>query len=330
MFALGKAVVGSRRGRPAVQTARRAGDPAIRGDPHVHARAARHRPRRRRRRRLRHPVRHGDELSHRRRASARRRSAPRRRSCARTTRRSTSTSSTRSRSSTTATCPVSPGDTERTYAQVEEALAPIVEAGAFAGGARRRPLDHARRAARARAQARPARARAARLARRRVGVSTSGSSTSTARRSSARSRRACSTRDASVQAGMRGSLYGAQDLQDARDLGFTVLSTDELRELGAGALRRARARDGRRAAGVRLVRHRLPRPGVRARHGHARGRAASRRRRRSRSCARCAASRSSAATSSRSRRRTTAPGMVTALAGATVALRAALAAGARG
>ena len=27
--------------------------------------------------------------------------------------------------------PVSPGDTERTYAQVEEALAPIVEAGAF-------------------------------------------------------------------------------------------------------------------------------------------------------------------------------------------------------
>src|SRR5215470_8330800 len=28
--------------------------------------------------------------------------------------------------------PVSPGDTERTYAQVEKALAPIVEAGAFA------------------------------------------------------------------------------------------------------------------------------------------------------------------------------------------------------
>src|SRR5262245_36037183 len=27
--------------------------------------------------------------------------------------------------------PVSPGDTERTYAQVEEALAPIVDAGAF-------------------------------------------------------------------------------------------------------------------------------------------------------------------------------------------------------
>src|SRR5438045_8821402 len=28
--------------------------------------------------------------------------------------------------------PVSPGDTERTYAQVEEALAPVVEAGVFA------------------------------------------------------------------------------------------------------------------------------------------------------------------------------------------------------
>jgi agmatinase len=37
---------------------------------------------------------------------------------------------------------------------------------------------------------------------------------------------------ASVQAGMRGSLYGAEDIQVARDLGFTVLTTDELRDLG--------------------------------------------------------------------------------------------------
>jgi agmatinase len=37
---------------------------------------------------------------------------------------------------------------------------------------------------------------------------------------------------ASVQAGMRGSLYGAEDIEVARDLGFTVLSTDELRALG--------------------------------------------------------------------------------------------------
>ena len=38
---------------------------------------------------------------------------------------------------------------------------------------------------------------------------------------------------ASVQAGMRGSLYGAEDIEVARELGFTVLTTDELRDLGA-------------------------------------------------------------------------------------------------
>jgi agmatinase len=51
---------------------------------------------------------------------------------------------------------------------------------------------------------------------------------------------------ASVQAGMRGSLYGAQDLKDAVDLGFTVLSTDELRDLGPakyGELVRAKVGD---------------------------------------------------------------------------------------
>jgi agmatinase len=49
---------------------------------------------------------------------------------------------------------------------------------------------------------------------------------------------------ASVQAGMRGSLYGPEDITAARDLGFTVLSTRELRELGPAAfgdLVRARA-----------------------------------------------------------------------------------------
>src|SRR6266852_782957 len=38
---------------------------------------------------------------------------------------------------------------------------------------------------------------------------------------------------ASVQAGMRGSLYGAEDIDVAKDMGFTVLTTDELRDLGA-------------------------------------------------------------------------------------------------
>jgi agmatinase len=51
---------------------------------------------------------------------------------------------------------------------------------------------------------------------------------------------------ASVQAGMRGSLYGAADIDDARDMGFIVMSTRELRELGPAAygdLVRARVGD---------------------------------------------------------------------------------------
>ena len=65
--------------------------------------------------------------------------------------------------------PVAPGDTEGTYRRVEEALAPVVEAGVVPARARRRPLDHAGRAARDRQAARPARARPARCARRHVG-----------------------------------------------------------------------------------------------------------------------------------------------------------------
>jgi agmatinase len=37
---------------------------------------------------------------------------------------------------------------------------------------------------------------------------------------------------ASVQAGMRGTVYGPDDLDESRRLGFTVLSTEELRDLG--------------------------------------------------------------------------------------------------
>jgi agmatinase len=48
-----------------------------------------------------------------------------------------------------------------------------------------------------------------------------------------------------VQAGLRGSLYGPDDLSSARELGFTVLSCDELRELGpAGYGDLVRARTG--------------------------------------------------------------------------------------
>jgi agmatinase len=38
---------------------------------------------------------------------------------------------------------------------------------------------------------------------------------------------------ASVQAGMRGSVYAADDLAVSRDLGFTVVESEELRSLGA-------------------------------------------------------------------------------------------------
>jgi agmatinase len=38
--------------------------------------------------------------------------------------------------------------------------------------------------------------------------------------------------EASIQAGMRGGLYGESDLGDARGLGFTVIPSEELRALG--------------------------------------------------------------------------------------------------
>ena len=128
--------------------------------------------------------------------------------------------------------PVSPGDTERTYAQVEEALAPIVDAGIFPaalGG------DHSITLAELRALAR----RHGPLAL--VQLDSHGDTWeqyfgqkffhgTTFKR--AVEEGLLETR-ASVQAGMRGSLYGAEDIDVAKDLGFTVLTTDELRDLGA-------------------------------------------------------------------------------------------------
>jgi agmatinase len=139
--------------------------------------------------------------------------------------------------------PVSPGDTERTYAQIEEALTPIVESGAFAvalGG------DHSITLAELRALARKHGPMAL------VQLDSHGDvweqyfgqqyfHGTTFKRAV---EEGLLDAGASVQAGMRGSLYGAQDLQDARDFGFTVLSTDELRDLGAagyGELVRAKA-----------------------------------------------------------------------------------------
>jgi agmatinase len=130
--------------------------------------------------------------------------------------------------------PVSPGDTERTYGQVEEALAPIVDAGILPvalGG------DHSITLAELRALAR----RYGPLAL--VQLDSHGDTWeqyfgqkffhgTTFKRAV---EEGVVDPAASVQAGMRGSLYGAADIDDAKDMGFTVLTTDELRDLGAAA-----------------------------------------------------------------------------------------------
>jgi agmatinase len=127
--------------------------------------------------------------------------------------------------------PVSPGATERTYAQVEEALAPIVDAGVFAaalGG------DHSITLAELRVLARKHGPLAL------VQLDSHGDvweqyfgqpyfHGTTFKRAVEEGLLDAAS---SVQAGMRGSLYGAEDIQIARDLGFSVLSTDELRDLG--------------------------------------------------------------------------------------------------
>ena len=128
--------------------------------------------------------------------------------------------------------PVSPGDTERTYAQIEEALAPVVEAGVFPaamGG------DHSITLAELRALAKCYGPLAL------VQLDSHGDTWeqyfgqkyfhgTTFKRAV---EEGLLDVQASVQAGMRGSLYGAEDVEVARDLGFTVLTTDELRDLGA-------------------------------------------------------------------------------------------------
>src|SRR5439155_20667011 len=43
---------------------------------------------------------------------------------------------------------------------------------------------------------------------------------------------------ASVQAGMRGSIYGADDIRASEELGFTVIPSEELRALGPEAYAR--------------------------------------------------------------------------------------------
>ena len=132
--------------------------------------------------------------------------------------------------------PVSPGDTQRTYAQVEEALAPIVGAGVFAvalGG------DHAVTLAELRALAKRYGA---------LALVQFDSHTDTWEEYFGQKhfhgttfKRAVEEGlldpNASVQIGMRGSVYAASDLDAARELGFVVIEADVLGELGVERLR---------------------------------------------------------------------------------------------
>jgi agmatinase len=126
--------------------------------------------------------------------------------------------------------PVSPGNTERTYAQIEEALAPVVDADVFPvalGG------DHSITLAELRVLAR----RHGPLA---LVQLDSHCDTweqyfgqkyfhgTTFKRAV---EEALLDASASVQAGMRGPVYEASDLAEARELGFTVIESEELRRL---------------------------------------------------------------------------------------------------
>lgn len=126
--------------------------------------------------------------------------------------------------------PVSPGDTERTYSQVEDALGPIVDAGVFPaamGGDHSITLPELRVLSRKHGP----------LALVQLDAHADTWEQyfgqryfhgTTFKRAVEEGLLAAS---ASVQAGMRGSVYAAEDLEGARELGFTVLTNDELRAL---------------------------------------------------------------------------------------------------
>jgi len=128
--------------------------------------------------------------------------------------------------------PVSPGDTERTYGQVEEGLAPLVDAGVFPaamGGDHSLTLPELRVLARKHGP---------------LALVQLDSHADTWEEYYGQKyfhgttfKRAVEEGllepAASVQAGMRGSVYAAGDLDDSRELGFTVVPSEELRALGA-------------------------------------------------------------------------------------------------
>jgi agmatinase len=130
--------------------------------------------------------------------------------------------------------PVSPGNIERTYSQVEDAMAPLVDAGVFTlalGG------DHSITLAELRALVR--RHGPLCLVQLDAHADTWDEYFGQKYFHGSTFKRAAEENllDAagSVQAGIRGSNYGAGDIRVAQDLGFTVVQSEELRELGAEA-----------------------------------------------------------------------------------------------
>jgi agmatinase len=142
--------------------------------------------------------------------------------------------------------PVSPGDTERTYGQIEEALAPVVGAGVFPlglGG------DHSVTLAELRVLAR----RHGPLALVQLDAHGDTWDEYFGQRyfHGTTFLRAVEEKlidpAASTQAGLRGSLFDDDDLESARKLGFAVLPCDQLRTLGPGSYASlVRERVGRR------------------------------------------------------------------------------------
>ena len=127
--------------------------------------------------------------------------------------------------------PVAPGDTDETFRRVEAAFAPLVEAGVFPlvlGG------DHSITLPELRVLAR----RHGPMALVQLDSHTDTWEAYFGQRyfHGTTFKRAAEEglleTAASIQAGMRGGLYGEQDLGDARALGFTVVPSEELRALG--------------------------------------------------------------------------------------------------
>jgi agmatinase len=128
--------------------------------------------------------------------------------------------------------PVSPGDVERTYSQVEDAMAPLVDAGVFPltlGGDHSIALPELRTLVR----------RHGRLCLVQLDAHADTWDEYFGQKyfHGTPFRRAVEEElldaGSSVQAGIRGSNYGAEDIRAAEELGFTVLPSEQLRELGA-------------------------------------------------------------------------------------------------